>query len=203
MANIEKALKKLRENKKRKFVQTVELIINLQNIDIRKEQVNTFVKLPNPTEKKICGFFTKKNKIIDTITKDEFSKYKDPKELKKLTKEYDFFIALAQLMPLVATNFGRALGPIGKMPSPQAGIIPKDDEASIIAMSEKMKKLVKIRAKDRSLKIVIGKEDMSDEEIKANIEAVVSGVENVLPKKKENIKNILIKFTMSKPEKIR
>ena len=56
--------------------------------------------------------------------------------------------------------------------------------------------------KEKSLKIPVGKEDMDDEKLKSNIEAIVSTIENLLPRKNDNIKNIMIKFTMTKPVKI-
>jgi len=201
---IEKALAELRKDEnKRKFVQSVDLIINLKDFDLRREAINTFIQIPNPTEKKICGFLTRKSKFVDTITKEEFDKYKEPKEIKKLAKSYDFFIAVASLMPEIATKFGRILGPMGKMPSPRAGIIESDDDESVRQMVEKMKKLIRVRSKENSLKILVGKEDMPDEKLKENITAVIQAIENILPKKKENIKNILLKFTMTKPVRIR
>jgi len=202
MANIEKALQELRNEKKRKFIQTVDLIINLQNFDARKESINIFIQIPNPTEKKICGFLTKKTGLIDTITKADFNKFKETREIKRLAKKYDFFIAAAPLMGEIATKFGRVLGPMGKMPSPQGGIMPVDNDKAVKDMIEKMKKLLRIRSKENSLKIPIGKEDMSDKELKENSEAVLHAVKNILPQKKENIKNVMIKFTMTKPIKI-
>ncbi len=200
---IEEALKELRAEKKRKFIQTVDLIVNLKNFDARKEQLNTFIQIPNPAEKKICGFFPKKTGLIDVITKEDFKKFKDPKEMKQLVKKYDFFVATASLMGDIATSFGRILGPVGKMPSPQAGIIQKDDEASIKGVVEKMKKMIRIRTKEKSVKISVGKEEMSDQELKQNIEAALVAIENILPKKNDNIKEVLIKFTMSKTVRIK
>jgi large subunit ribosomal protein L1 len=199
---IQKALEELRKEKKRKFVQTVELIVNLQNFDVRKEALNTFVKIPNPSEKKICGFLTKKTKLVDSITKEEFDKYKEIKDVKKLANNYDFFIAAAPLMGLIATKFGRVFGPLNKMPSPLAGIMPIDNDEAIKAMVEKMKGLARVRTKDLSLKISIGKEDMADDKIIENVESVLHELEGKLPKKKENIKNAMIKFTMTPAVKI-
>jgi len=198
---ISKALEELRKQK-RKFMQSVDLIVNLQNFDVRKESINTFIQIPNPSPKKICGFLTRKSDACDVVLKDDFEKFKTDKEIKKFAKRYDFFIAAAGLMGAVATKFGRVLGPMGKMPSPQAGILAVDDDKSIKAMVEKMKKLIRIRTKENSIKLAIGKEDMSDEEIKQNYEAVMHTLENALPKGKQNIKNILIKLTMTKPIKI-
>lgn len=200
---IEKALQELRKDKKRKFIQSVDLILNLQKFDARKEALNTFIQIPNPTEKKLCGFLTKRTALVDTITKEEFKKFRDIKEQKRLSKKYDFFIAAAPLMGDIATTFGRVLGPVGKMPSPQAGIMAIDNEANIKATIEKMKKSIRIRTKERSIKLSIGKEDMPDNKLKENILGAINALENALPRKKDNIKEALIKFTMTKAIKIR
>jgi large subunit ribosomal protein L1 len=201
--SIDEALKELRKDEnKRKFIQTVDLIINLHNIDVRKEGLNTFINLPHPSEKKIAAFLNKKSTEIDTITEADFVKFKDAKEIKKLAKKYDYFIAAAPLMGKIATAFGRVLGPTGKMPSPQAGIIPKESDETVKAMIEKMKKVVRVKTKERSIKLAIGKEDLSDSDLKENTEAILSSLEKILPRGKENIKNAMIKFTMTKPIKI-
>jgi len=203
MENMElkQALEVLGKEKKRKFVQSVDLIVNLQNYDVRKEALNTFVKLPNSNKKKIAAFLTKRTPLIDTITELEFKKYKEEKEMKKLAKEYDFFIAVAPMMPKIATTFGRVFGPMNKMPSPQGGLIPNEDEATIKAMIETMSSMVRIRNKEKSIKMSIGKEDMKEESLIANAESVIKQLEGKLPRGKENIKDVLVKFTMTKPIK--
>ena len=200
--NTQEALKELRNEKKRKFVQTLDLIVNLRQFDVRKEALNTFVQIPNPPAKKICAFLTKKSKLVDTITELDFEKYKETKDIKKLAKKYDMFIAVAPMMGKVATKFGRVLGPIGKMPSPQAGVIMKETEDEIKNMIDKVNSVVRVRNKEMAVKLPIGKEDMSDKHLIENIEGVVSGLESKLPRGKENIKEVLIKFTMTKPIKV-
>ena len=122
--------------------------------------------------------------------------------LKDLVKEFDFFIAQASLMPKVATNFGKALGPTGKMPSPQLGILPNSDEKLIHPLLEKIAKAVKIRVKEPTIKLVVGNEKMNDNEVIDNIHAIYEGLVKILPTKQENIKSILLKLTMSKPIKV-
>ena len=200
---LKKALEELRKGEKRKFVQTIDLIINLQKFDVKKTPLNIFVSVPHKIkEKKIGAFLESKNKDVDTITKEEFKRYSDKKELKKLVKKFDFFIAQANLMANVATTFGRFLGPAGKMPSPQLGVVLNADEKSIRELKEKINNSVKVRAKESSLKFAIGKENMKDEDIIDNIMAVYNAVLKVLPKENENLKNVEIKFTMTKPVKI-
>ena len=106
-------------------------------------------------------------------------------------------------MPAVATTFGRTLGPVGKMPSPQLGILMNIDEKSLDEVITKINTSIKIRTQEPSIKVAIGKESMSDEEIIANIMAVYKAVLKNVPREKENIKNIEVKFTMTKPQKIR
>jgi large subunit ribosomal protein L1 len=200
--NIQKAIQELRKEEKRKFIQTVDLIVNLQKFDSRKESINSFIQLHHVGERKICGFLTRRTSLVDTIIKEDFDKFKEEADMKKLANKYDAFIAVASLMPAIATKFGRILGPLGKMPSPQAGIIPLDNDNAVKEMLDKMKKLVRVRTKEKSIKIAIGKESMPDKEIEENIHAAVSAIENLLPKKKENVKNIMIKFTMTKAVKL-
>jgi large subunit ribosomal protein L1 len=200
---IQEALVELRKEKKRKFNQTVELIVNLRSIDTKRDNVNLVINLPHKVkDKKVCGFLTEKSKVVDTITESQFSRYTEKKELKNLVKHYDYFMAVAKLMPKVATNFGKVLGPAGKMPSPQLGLLVQENEAEIKKMIDKISTSLKIRLKEASLKIVVGKENMSDEEIIDNINAVYKTVENGLPKKKENVKDVMLKFTMSKSLKV-
>ncbi len=201
--SIEDALKKLRTFEKRKFNQTVDVIINLQKFDNRKESLNSFVSVPNVYERGIVAFLTTKVKGVDVILKDSFENYKNLRDAKRLAKKYDLFISAAPLMGQVATKFGRALGPSGKMPSPQLGIIVKEDEETIKKLIEKMKKSIKVRTKEKVIKIGIGKEDMHDDKLKENIEAAIKGVIELLPQKNDNVKNVLIKFTMTPAIKIK
>lgn len=198
--NVQEALKELKSAEKKKFDQSVDLIINLKGIDVKKDNINVIIPLPHKTkEKRICGFFTKKSSLIKSVLDIEFPKYKDKKELKNLVKNFDFFVAEAKLMPSVATNFGKILGPTGKMPSPQLGILPNSDDNVVKAVIEKINKSVKIKVKEASVKISVGKESMADNILIENIEAIYRGLLNVLPIKKDNVKNVMVKLTMGKP----
>lgn len=201
---LEKALVELRKSEERKFNQTVDLIINLQKFDQKKNQINLFVNVPfKIKDKKICAFLETKNENIETITPEQFKRYSDKKELKNLVKKFDFFIGQASVMPRVATAFGKILGPAGKMPSPQLGIIMDAGNKEIDEIKKRVENNVKIRIKEASIKLAIGKQSMKDSEIIENVLAVYNAVLKVLPKETENVKNIEIKFTMTKPQKIK
>lgn len=201
--DIREALKELKKDKERKFDQTVELIINLKNIDLKKDQLNIVIKLPHKTkDKKVCAFLTEKSKLVDTIKETEFKKYSEKKELKNLVKKYDYFMSNASLMPKVATVFGKVLGPVGKMPSPQLGILPQENEKTIKDVLEKINESLKIRLKEASIKLAVGKQSMAEEEIEENVRKIYHEIINALPKKLENVKSVMLKLTMSKPLKL-
>lgn len=200
---LKQALESLRKEKERKFDQTVELILNLQKFNTKKDSVNTVISMPYKIkEKKIAAFFEIKNKLVETITESEFKKYSDKKLLKNLVGKYDFFMAQASLMPKVATTFGKVLGPSGKMPSPQLGIIMDSDEKTVKELIDKINKSAKVRTKEASIKIPVGKFSMKDEEIIENILTAFNAIVKSLPREKENIKNMSVKFTMTKPARI-
>jgi len=60
---------------------------------------------------------------------------------------------------------------------------------------------IKIRIKEASIKVSVGKESMPDEKIRENIIALYNGIVSILPTKKENVKSVMLKLTMSKPVK--
>jgi large subunit ribosomal protein L1 len=200
---IEQALEEIRKGETRKFVQTVDLIINLKKFDVKKNSINIFVPLPNKIkEKRICGFIEMKSNLIDTIPKAAFPKYKEKKELKNLVKKYDFFISSGPNMPAVATTFGRVLGPAGKMPSPKLGIVLNENDKEIGDLIAKINAVIRIQTKEPVIKIMIGKEKMSNENIAENIRAVYNAVLNELPNKNDQIKSVMIKLTMGKPVRV-
>jgi len=200
---LKEALAEIRKGKERKFEQSVDLIINLKTIDVKREGVNVVLNIPHKIkDKKVCGFLTEKSELVDSVREPDFEKYKDKKLLKELVNKYDYFIASAKLMPKVATAFGRVLGPVGKMPSPQLGMLPQENETAIKVAMEKIGKSLKVRMKEASIKLVVGRENMSDEEIIENVNEIYKGIENALPKKKENVKNVMIKLSMGKPLRV-
>ena len=119
---VKKALEELKKQPKKKFSQSYDLVVNLKNLEIKKNPLDFFVTLHFSKGKKIktAAFvnqqlFDQSSKSCDlTITDNDFVKYTDKKEIKKLAKEYDFFIAQATLMPKVAGTFGKVLGARGK-----------------------------------------------------------------------------------------
>ena len=102
-------------------------------------------------------------------------------------------------MPAVATTFGRILGPAGKMPSPQLGILPSEDEKIIKDIINKINSSIRIIVKEPSIKIGIAKQSLTNEQIMQNAISVYHKILESLPRKKDNVKNVKIKLTMDKP----
>ncbi len=206
-------LKSAREGKKRNFPQSVDLIVNLKELDLKKQeqQVEFFATLPNSPKKKVkvCAFVgaemqeDAKNVCDNVVMQEEFQRYsKDKKLAKKLAKDYDFFVAQANFMAQVATSFGRVFGPRGKMPNPKAGCVvaPK---MPLKPLYDKLQKTVKISArKEPIIQCVVGHEGMEDEEIADNIMSLYDQMIHHLPNERNNIKSAFIKMTMGSPQRI-
>lgn len=198
------------ESVKRKFNQSLDLIVNLKQLDLKKpeNQLDFFITLPHNRGKdnKVCAFVGPESKddakanCDFIISVEEFESYKkDVKKVKKLADEYDLFISQANVMPQVAAAFGRVLGTRQKMPNPKSGAIfaPKSNLKPLV---ERMKKTIRISAKkDPHVMIGIGLETQSDEEIVENITNVYNQIVHHLPGELNNIKSVFIKLTMGKP----
>ncbi len=202
------SVKKVREiSKKRKFDQTFDISINLKQLDFKNPngKIDLFLQLINPKSKrpKICALVDKelstKAKIFDKVVlKDDFVKYKkDKKELKKLGADYDYFVAQANLMPEVAATFGKVLGQKGKMPNPKAGcVVPPTIDLE--PLKERLSNQVRAVTKDQIvIKVPVGSEGMSDEDISNNISTVYNAIISAAPRKEQNIKSVFLKLTMS------
>ena len=204
-------LKKVRENSKpRKFSQTIDMTINLVDVDMKKPEskIQEMIELPHPLTKKakICiiasgelAFKAKQAGADLVIEKDELNTIAtDKKRQRELANTYDFFICEAPLMPLVGKSLGATLGPRGKMPTP---VPPNANIADQIARHQK---LAILRLKSQPLlQNRVGTEDMKDEEIAENITVIIRRLEGKLKRGIKNIKSITLKTTMGKPVELK
>ncbi len=198
---------------KRKFQQSIDLIITLKELDQKKPegQIEVFAQLRHGRgiPVKVCGLVggelieQAKQSFDLAIETQEFVRYeKDKKLIKKLAKEYDYFVAQANIMNKVAQSFGRVLGPRGKMPNPKAGcVVPAN--ANLPALKEKLQKTLHINAKTRPFfQCRIGTETGNTDEIVDNILTIHTQLINALPNHEHNINAIMMKLTMGKAVKI-
>ncbi len=207
-----KALKEVR-NKKRKFPQSVDLVVGLKDLDMKKpeQQVDFFIELPNPTGKKasVCALVAQElaseaKEVCDAvILQEDFQRYaKDKKALRKLAREHAYFIGQANIMPQVASAFGRVLGPKGKMPNPKAGCIVSP-KAALRPLYSKLQNTVRVAAKIAPVvQCRLGNEGMSDEQLAQNFKVVYDQLIHSLPGGEDNVKAAFLKLTMGKPVKV-
>ena len=211
--NLKNLLAAVREVKskatERKFSQSIDLAINLQNVDMKKPEgrIQERIELPNSVGKEltVCVIatgemaFKAKNAgaslVIERAALEAL--VADKKKQKDIAKNYDLFIAEAPLMPLVGKSLGASLGPRGKMPTP----VPPN--ANIEDQIEKHRKIVFVRIRGQPvLQCRIGSEDMKDEEIAENVQAVVRRIEGKLKRGIKNFKSVYLKTSMGSAVKV-
>ncbi len=206
---IQKALEELRKHEKRNFNQSLDLVVKLKDLDLKKPEnrLNQTVVLPHQVGKdvKVCviaaGDLALKSKeakadlVIGRDQLDELAKNK--KAARKLQQDYDTFIAEGSLMPLVGKTIGPVLGPRGKMPT------PIHLNAPINEVIEQARRTVKIRVRDQPvIQCRVGSEEMSNDDLSENIQAVFSSIEGKLERGSRNVSEILVKMTMESPVKL-
>ncbi|MBI2541751.1 50S ribosomal protein L1 [Candidatus Woesearchaeota archaeon] len=210
---IQAAIAKTKDiSEKRNFNQSFDLIINLKGLDLKKpeHQIDAFITLPHSKGKKakVCALVgaeleSQAKGIFDSvILSDNFDKYKDKRDVKKIANNFDFFIAQANIMPKVATTFGRVLGPRGKMPNPKSGSVVAPN-ANLKPLYEKLQHTVRANAKSSPLiQCSVGTEDMDANDVAENALTVYNSLVHILPNERHNIKDAYLKLTMGRPVKV-
>ncbi|HJM00780.1 MAG TPA: 50S ribosomal protein L1 [Nitrosopumilus sp.] len=194
------------ETKKTKFKQSLELIINFKDIDVKKGfAINEVVQLPKTNSPAtVCVIATgemsqkaKAAKADSVIGNEELAKFEaNKRESRKFINKYDFFLADTKIMPTVGKALGQLLGPRGKMPTP----VPFD--APIDAFLARFRTSIKVRTRaSLSISCKIGDESMEDSDLATNAFTVLNTIEKKLPNGEKNIKKVMIKTTMGKPVK--
>lgn len=188
--------------KKRKFEESIEVIVNLMGIDLKRgKQLNIDTPLPNAIEAstRICvigsGNFAYNArqagayKVLEAKDIERLGSEKD--QAKALAEEIAFFIAQADLMPLVGRILGPVLGPRGKMPRP---VPPGADIGKLLS---EFSSSVKLRTrKSLVIQAKVGKQSMDSKLVAENILAVIVTLEQNLEKGMNNIRNVFVKTTM-------
>jgi len=205
------AIKEMKEKStKRKFTQSVELILNLKDIDMKSSEgrIQERIELPHPPPEKptkICVIATgelalkaKRAKADLIIEKDELEGLAGrKKDIRKIASDYNFFLAEAPLMPRVGKILGSALGSRGKMP------VPVPPTADISDLIKKYRKMVFVRMRNQPIvRCRVGTESMKEEEIAENVQTVLRTIEGKLKRGTKNIKAHYLKTSMGAPVKI-
>jgi len=204
---LSQAINKALEDKgKKKFTQSVELIINMRGIDFSKSEnrLNLDIVLPHGKGgKELKSAVFAEGAVADEakkagadliITPDAIGKWAEPAKVKELAKGY-FLLTQPNLMGSVAKAMGQTLGKMGKLPKPITG--------KVSDLIERSKKSVRIRSKGKYLptaQALVGAESMELENILENAEAVYDAVKSKV--NEGNIKSVYVKLTMGRPVKV-
>jgi large subunit ribosomal protein L1 len=201
--DIEEAVTRaLEDSPDRNFRETVDLAVNLRDIDLNdpSNRVDESVVLPEGTgqETSIVVFADGETAVRaeevadDVLSPDELADLGDnDNEAKDLADDTDFFLAEEALMQDIGRYLGTVLGPRGKMPDP---IAPDDD---VVEMVERLKNSVMVRSGDRrTFHTRVGAEDMSAEDISDNIDVIIRRLEADLEKGPLNLGSVYVKTTM-------
>ncbi len=206
------------KDKVRKFDETIDLIINLKDLNLNdpKQRIDKEIVLPNniitSDKPNVCVIASDeilleaRNLGLETIDNDGLVQLnnEEKKEKKKFVKKYDFFIVEDKMMPSVARYLARFLGPLGKMPKPFPsgyGIISSPEDLKIAI--ERYLKIIRIQLKKQLLiQVKIGKKSMEKDRVFENLKTVVDYIADQMPHRYNNIKSMFLKTTMGHPIKI-
>jgi len=186
----------------RAFRETVDLAINLRDLDLNDpaNRVDESIVLPAGTgqETRIVVFAEGETALRaedvagEVLDGDDLEDLGDDEDAAKdIADETDFFVAEQEMMQDIGRYLGTVLGPRGKMPTPLA---PEDD---VVGVVDRMQNTVQLRSGERrTFHTRVGAEDMSAEDIADNIDVILRRLETDLEKGPLNIDSIYVKTTM-------
>ncbi|MBP2146211.1 large subunit ribosomal protein L1 [Methanofollis sp. W23] len=187
----------------RKFQESVDITINLRNIDMSqpKNRIDETIALPNGlgTQNKVAvlgkGEITTQAKEVGVdliISPEEIERLGgEPREARKVANEYRFFLAETSVMGQVGRWLGPRLGPRGKMPMP----VPTGTD--VRPLIERLRVSVRVRSKDKKVfHAPVGSTQQSAEEIADNIDLILRKVESALEQGSQNLRSVYVKTTM-------
>jgi len=187
--------------KKRKFIESVELQVGLKNIDVaREKKFNGAVVLPSRVKSKMsfvvigdqkhCDEAQEKGiAFIDSAGLTKFKK--DKKKIKKWAKTYDCLLASDSLVRQIPRIAGPQLSKMGKFPSPASHDTP------LLEKCDELHRTVRFQMKKvLCLGVPVGTVNLSEEEIVTNITLAVNTLIGLLKKGWQNVKSLHIKTSM-------
>ena len=181
-SNIEEAITVLKDTATTKFVESVELHVNL-NIDPKyaDQQLRTTVTLPNGIGKEI--------KIAVLTNEENFSEAKSAgaiivgnddliEQINQGNIQFDLLIATPNMMPKLA-KLGRVLGPKGLMPSPKSGTVSSTLATTI---TEFKKGKFEYKAdKTGIVHVSFGKSNFTENQLIENLKELYKSIEQNRP----------------------
>mmetsp|Transcript_2660 Transcript_2660/g.3554 ORF Transcript_2660/g.3554 Transcript_2660/m.3554 type:complete len:218 (-) Transcript_2660:172-825(-) len=195
------------EQKKRNFVETVELQIGLKNYDPQRDKrFKSSVVLRHPCKQnfKFCVLGNQsdcdkaKALGVDCKTVDELKAYnKNKKVIKKMAQSYDVFFASESLIRTIPRLLGPTLNRAQKFPI----LLPPNGD--LADMMGQQRRTVKLQMKKvLCLGVAVGNVTLTEDELVQNIYTTVNFLVSLLKKNWQNIKVLNIKSSMGPPHQI-
>ena len=195
------------KDKKRKFLETIELQAVLKNYDTNKDKrFAGTIKLPNipRPNMSVCvlgdAFHCEaaQNSDVPNMSVEELKALnKDKKKVKKLANKYNAFLASQTVMKQIPRLLGPTMHKLGKFPTLLEHTDDIGDKIDSIRSTVKfqMKKVL-------CLNVSVGNVEMDNAAIKANVKLACNFLASLLKKNWQNIKVVYIKSTMGPVQRI-
>jgi len=205
---VDKVKEALEKAPPRKFSESIELAVNLRDLDmsIPKNRINEEVILPRGRGRAqkiaVIGsgeMVLKARGVADVVIQpDEIESIADDRRgARKLVRSVDYFIAEAPLMPTIGKRLGVFLGPPGKMPRP---VPPGSDPSGLV---DSLRNTVRVRSRDKTVvHVPVGTTTMKPEDVTTNILEVIRRIEAKTPRGRGNIASVYVKTTMGPSVKV-
>ncbi|MFO0703385.1 MAG: hypothetical protein U0525_01535 [Patescibacteria group bacterium] len=167
--SVDEAVELIQKNHFAKFVETLELHINVNSQGMKGE-----VNLPHSTGK------TVKIAVADDALIEK---------LEKNIIDFDILVSTPAMMPKL-TRYAKILGPKGLMPNPKSGTVGTNTAEIVQKFSGNVLRY-KTEGKASIIHLSVGKIDFEKNKLVENINAIVSTID------KKNITSLYISSTMS------
>jgi len=205
--NVKELLDYSLNEKKRNFLETVELQIGLKNYDpMRDKRFSGTVKLPIVPRPgmTICilgdqhDIDRAKHHSFEFMSVEDLKKLnKNKKLIKKLARKYDAFLASEQLIKQIPRLLGPGLSKAGKFPTPVS------HAEDLAAKVNDVKSTIKFQLKKvLCLGVAIGNVGMTEDQIIGNIMLAINYLVSLLKKGWQNVGSLTIKASMSPPKRL-
>ena len=194
---IGEAIKLIKKSTKVKFVESIDLSINLNlGKDKSDQTLRTTVDLPHGNGKKMRVAVICSNEKIEEAKLSNAEKFGSEDLVDEINNgkvDFDILVCTPDMMSKVG-KLGKVLGPKGLMPNPKFGTVAKDIKK---AVSDIKKGKVEIRCdKDGNLSLSIGRANFDEKKIIDNYKSVLETLDKDTPGIRSMIRSVFISSSM-------
>ena len=196
---IDEAIKLIKKSSKVKFVESIDLSINLNlGKDKADQTLRTTVNLPYGNGKKIKVAVICSNEKIEEAKLSNAEKFGSEDLVDEINNgkvDFDILVCTPDMMSKVG-KLGKVLGPKGLMPNPKFGTVANDIKK---AVSDIKKGKVEVRCdKDGNLSLSIGRANFDEKKIIDNYKSVLETLDKDTPGIKSMIRSAFISSSMGR-----